>query len=105
MVEPIRELLDAGIQSDRSEVDERWILALREEVKSAEVEISSVLAEATLSVGELVNLRPGDVIPIEMPKFVTAFAEDVPVFRAKLGESRGNLAVKLVQHVERPQQG
>jgi len=103
MVEPIRELLDAGIQSDRSEVDERWILALREEVKSAEVEISTVLAEATLSVGELVNLKPGDVIPIEMPKLVTTFAEDVPVFRAKLGQSRGNLAVKLIQHVERPQ--
>ena len=37
MVEPIREILDAGVQSDRSDTDERWVLALREDMKEAEV--------------------------------------------------------------------
>ena len=32
MVEPIRELLDAGVQSDKMETDVRWSSALREEI-------------------------------------------------------------------------
>ena len=32
MLEPIRELLDAGVQSDRGEKDERWEKAMREEI-------------------------------------------------------------------------
>ena len=67
MLEPIRELLDAGVQSDRSERDERWTLALREEVKSADVQVNVTLAEATLRLGDLLNLREGDVIPIQYP--------------------------------------
>ena len=47
MLEPIRDLLDAGMQSDRGERDERWELAMREEVMGASVEISSVLGERT----------------------------------------------------------
>ncbi|MGA4815102.1 hypothetical protein ACPA9J_06305 [Pseudomonas aeruginosa] len=32
MIEPIREMLDAGFQSDHDDQDERWIKALREDV-------------------------------------------------------------------------
>ncbi len=32
MIEPIRDLLDAGLQSDRNEVDERWTRSIREEM-------------------------------------------------------------------------
>ncbi len=102
MVEPIRDLLDAGIQSDRSEKDERWTIALREEIKGAEIELSSVLTETTVSLREILNMKPGDVIPIELPKKVTVLAEDIPVFRGRYGVSRGNMAVKVLEQVERP---
>ena len=32
MIEPIREMLDAGFQSDVSDQDERWVKALREDI-------------------------------------------------------------------------
>src|SRR5690606_15777213 len=44
MLEPIRELLDAGIQSDRIDRDESWNATLREQLQLAEVTVSSVLA-------------------------------------------------------------
>lgn len=56
MLEPIRELLDAGIQSVRSDVDDRWSQALGDEIKSAEVGVSSVLANTSLSLRDVVNL-------------------------------------------------
>jgi flagellar motor switch protein FliM len=96
MVEPIRELLDAGIQSDTVEKDARWGTLLQEEVKTAAVELRSRLATTEITLGDLVNFKPGDVLRIDLPDFVLAFVEDVPVFRAKYGVSRGNYALQVV---------
>ena len=95
MVEPIRTMLDAGVQSDRmGERDERWIHFLHEEVMDAEVELSSMLLETQIHIGEFLGLRVGDVIPINLPEVSTVFAEDVPVFRGHYGQSNGRYAVR-----------
>jgi flagellar motor switch protein FliM len=56
MLEPIRDVLDSGMQSDRMERDERWTQTLREEIEEAEIEIIPLLGRATLTVGRLVDL-------------------------------------------------
>lgn len=104
MLEPIRDILDAGVQSDRTDIDDRWITALREEVKNAEVELSSILTETQLSLREVMKMKPGDIIPIDLPKTVTLRAEDIPVFRGQLGVSNEQVAIKISKQVERPQQ-
>lgn len=101
MIEPIRDLLDAGIQSDRSEVDERWLYALREEMKETTVEVSSTLVEVELSLRELMQLRPGDVIPIELPETVLLRAEGIPVFRGAFGVFKGQNAIKITERARR----
>lgn len=101
MLEPIRDILDAGVQSDRTDIDDRWLGAMREEVKNAEVELTSTLTEATLSLREVLNIKAGDIIPINMPAMVSLRAEDVPVFRGKLGVSNKQMAIKIVKQAER----
>jgi flagellar motor switch protein FliM len=103
MLEPIRELLDAGVQSDRGERDERWERSLKEEIMSAKVELCSNLTEVQMSLKELAGLKSGDVIPIEMPEEVEVDAADVPVFKAKLGVSDGNYALKISRWIMRNQ--
>ncbi len=99
MVEPIREVLDAGVQSDRSDIDERWVNALREEMKEAEVELSSTLTETEVTLRDVLELKAGDVIPIEIPGMVTLRAENIPVFRGRFGVAQGNCAIKVVDKV------
>jgi len=95
MVEPIRTMLDAGVQSDRmGERDERWISCLHEEVMDAEVELTSLLLETRLSIGEFLGLRVGDVIPVSLPDVTTVFAEDVPIFRGEYGQTNGRYAIR-----------
>ena len=101
MIEPLRDLLDAGVQSDRAEHDERWGHALREEINDAEVELSSLLGRASISLGELLNLKQGDVIPCDFIGKVTLLAEAVPLFRGSFGLSRGQQAVKIDERVRR----
>ncbi len=99
MVEPIRELLDAGVQSDRSDRDERWTRAIREEMKEARVGLSTTLLETTLSLREINELQAGDVIPVDLPELVTLEAEETPVFRGKYGVHNGSRAIKIVEKI------
>jgi flagellar motor switch protein FliM len=101
MIEPLRDVLDAGVASDRVEQDERWMHALRDEINDAEIQLSSLLGTAHLSLGEMLNLKPGDVIPCDFSGKVTLLAEAVPVFRGSFGLSRGQQAVKIEERVRR----
>jgi len=102
MLEPIRELLDTGMQSDQVNVDQRWINTLKEEMKQASVEIESSMGHTKLTLGEVLNLNDGDVIPIEVPDVVTVRANNVPIFRGVLGNSNGKNAIQYVEPISRP---
>jgi flagellar motor switch protein FliM len=95
MVEPIRTLLDAGVQSDRADRDGRWAEALHEEILDAEVGLNSLLLETQLSLGEFLHLRPGDVLPVQLPELTLVYAEDVPLFRGYFGQSNGRNAIRF----------
>lgn len=99
MLEPIRELLDAGVQSDRSDRDERWARSIREEMKEARVEMKSMLVETSLSLREVNDLQAGDIIPIDLSDLVTLEAEETPVFRGRFGVFNGSRAIKLVNKI------
>ena len=103
MVEPIREVLDAGLQSDTDERDDRWVNALREDVMDAEVDLECNVVEKQISLRDIVDLRDGDIIPINMPEFHVVTANGVPLFKANFGQSNENLALKITGEVDRSQ--
>jgi len=96
MIEPIRDLLDA-VSSDRGEVDGGWQEGLRKEVLRSEVGLNSLLVEKTMTIEDVMNFKEGDVIPIEMPETVVVQAEDVSVFKGKIGLSDGNYAIQITE--------
>lgn len=98
MIEPIRALLDA-IGDDSDESDIQWKVALRNEILRAEVSINSPLVEKNLSIREVLQLKKGDVIPIDMPKTVMLKVEGVPVFTGKACASEGYYAVQIIDKV------
>ncbi|MAR90585.1 MAG: flagellar motor switch protein FliM [Pseudomonadota bacterium] len=103
MIEPLREVLDAGVQSDVGDQDERWMKSLREEIMGASVELKGRLCKKKMRLTELAGLRKGDIIPIDMPDSVLMLANGIPAFRGKLGEANGNLALQVIGKVERPE--
>jgi flagellar motor switch protein FliM len=95
MLEPIRELLDAGIQSDRNDRDESWGQTLREQLNIAEVTLSSVLASKRMTLRDLTQLKVGDILPIELSPQVPLCVENIPVFTGEFGIANGMNAVKI----------
>ncbi len=101
MLEPVREILDSGAATDRIGQDERWSQALREEIEDAEIELGMVLGRGELTLGELINLQPGDVVPFDFGGRATIVVGDVPVFRGNYGTSHGMQALKIDERVLR----
>src|SRR5690625_7680435 len=88
MIEPIRAVLDSGVQSDRDDVDEGWVRALGEDVLSGTVDLECDVVSREFTLRDIVNLKPGDVIPVEMPEYHVVTANGVPMFRTHLGQHR-----------------
>lgn len=106
MIEPIKELLDTGVQSDRVEKDERWTLALKEEIKDAPVELSATLATTEIDMRRLLSLKAGDILPIEISDDLLVMAEgDLPLFRGRFGVSEGHNAVQLLSWAKEEKSG
>lgn len=100
MIEPIRDLLDSCLQSDRAERDGRWSTRLRAEVENVDVELRPVLGRMTVTVEQLLNARPGDVLACDFDGNVTLLAEGVPLLRGAYCNSRGQQAVQVNERLD-----
>ncbi len=100
MIEPIRDLLDAGMSSDQGESDNnRWQSALRNEVMRSKINMSSLLVEKQMKLSDILHFKKGDVIPVDIPDEVMLRAESIPIYTGKVGLSDGNYAIKINEKI------
>ncbi|MFT5707034.1 MAG: flagellar motor switch protein FliM [Oceanospirillaceae bacterium] len=100
MLEPIKGDLVSGVQKEESHEDERWQMSLQREMLMAKMSLGLTVAKREVTLSDIVELRKGDVIPVEISKVLELRANKVPVFSCKLGISRGNLAVKIIEKID-----
>ena len=96
MFDSVRDKLTEALKSASRDEQRRWYESLRRQLDSTELELATVFLRAEITMRELLMLKPGDVLPIEMPKTATLFAGSRPLFSAKFGLSRGYNAVSIV---------
>jgi flagellar motor switch protein FliM len=101
MIEPIREMLDAGLQSDSDERDDRWVNSLREDIMQANVRLDTNFVQSKILLKDIIDLKKGDVIPIELPDEYITNANGVPMFKVDIGQSNGNFSLKINEIIER----
>ncbi len=102
MIEPIREVLDAGVQSDIDDRDERWVKALREDILGVTVRADATLARRKMTLRQVMELDAGDIIPVDIPETLVLRANGIPTFRVKLGRTKENLALQVIEPIPRP---
>lgn len=95
VLEPIREMLSADSGAAPARPQAAWGPSLGSALQEAEVETHAILAQAQISLRDLVRLTPGDVIPIDAPQHVTLLAGQVPLYRGRFGVSQGRNALKI----------
>lgn len=99
MVEPIRDLLYSSMQSDQLSSDQRWIVMLRKQLKDAEVEIAAQLASTTVTLGQILKMKTGDIIPISIPDKIVVNVDNIPLMECRYGQQSGQYALKIERFV------
>jgi flagellar motor switch protein FliM len=98
--DPVRDKLAEGLKTVSVETRQRWRQGLRTQLENTQLDLKSVFLETEISMRELLQLKPGDVLPIEMPKTATLCAGERPLLRGKFGRSRGYNAVSVLEAVK-----
>jgi flagellar motor switch protein FliM len=104
-LEPIRDVLYSTSQGDSAEPDRRWLNLMTQQIQSAEVELVAELAQAPATVEQLLSLKAGDFIELDMRPSLQAKVAGVPVLDCNYGISNGKYALKVNQLLTSPTQG
>ena len=101
-IEPIKNKLNAMFQTETDRVDKEWTMKMQEHLRQAEMNMKVNLGNATITVGDLVNLNLGDIIPLSQDSDgeLELLVEGVPKFKCFFGISRGNRAVQVTRYVD-----
>jgi flagellar motor switch protein FliM len=93
---PVREALESDGGKTPMRKQESWAPLLGAHLQEAKIETRAILAQAQISLRELVRLAPGDIIPIEPPQEVTLLVGEVPLYHGRFGVSQGRNALKIL---------
>ncbi|HQY10012.1 MAG: flagellar motor switch protein FliM [Burkholderiales bacterium] len=94
-LEPIRDVLYSSTQGDSAEPDRRWVKLLTHQIQAAQVQLVAELAHAPATVEQLLALKAGDFIELDIEKLVQAKVDGVPILEAHYGTSNGHYALKV----------
>lgn len=94
-LEPIRDVLYSTTQGDSTEPDKRWVKLLTQQIQSAEVDLVAELGTAPATVEQLLALKPGDFIELDLEPLIQAKVDGVPVVECHYGTSDGHYAIKI----------
>jgi flagellar motor switch protein FliM len=96
LLEPLREVLAAEGGKPAARSAAHWAPVIGASLLDAQLETRAILAQAEVTLGDLVRLSPGDIIPIEPPQEADLLAGDILLFRGRFGISQGQNSLKII---------
>jgi flagellar motor switch protein FliM len=95
MVDPIKEILSSNLQGESLTRDQHWSKQLEQQIQDAKVEVVTDLCSIPSTLGQIMNMKVGDVIPAELPEILQLKADDVPIMECTYGEHNGRYALRV----------
>jgi len=96
-IEPIRQKLTTGFQSNRLEIDSHVIRRMESNIKKTQVDLSVQLAQGQISTRDALQSKVGDVVPLSTNPSEEAVieVEKTPKYKGYVGTYRSNRAIKF----------
>lgn len=98
-IEPIKQKLSSSFQTDNEMADSIWTQAFNEHIRNTPAEMVVRLGEAEMTLGDLLTLEPGDIIPLNQDASgeVIVAIEGVDKMKCIMGTHKGNRAVQITK--------
>jgi len=102
VLNPMRKALSQVVTGESSGRDPRWMKQIATEVKKTEVTLKAVLEERFLSLGEIADLKIGDVIELQAtPRSrVKLESNQQGLFWCHIGQSEGSYVLKVDELID-----
>jgi flagellar motor switch protein FliM len=81
--------------------DHRWGQLLKQQIQSAEVEAVADLTSIKSNLREVLNMKVGDIIPIDMPRIIELNVDNVPIMECSYGKLNGQYALRIENLINR----
>ncbi len=100
-IEPIKQKLSSSFQADNDVVDTLWTKSMQDHVSNAETTAIVKLGETEISIGDLISLQVGDVIPLaqEVSGELDLEIEGAKKMKCLVGIYKGNRAVQITRRI------
>jgi flagellar motor switch protein FliM len=100
-IEPIKQKLSSSFQADNDVVDTLWTKSMQDHVSNAQTTAIVKLGETDISIGDLISLQVGDVIPLsqEVSGELDLEIEDAKKLKCLIGVYKGNRAVQITRRI------
>ena len=98
-LKPIASQLRSRVQSDNGDDDVTWREKMERAILNIPLNITALLGEPVMSMRQLIRLKTGDVVPIQINEGIEVRVEDNPIFFAEIGEVSGQVAVSLLRRI------
>ena len=95
MLEPVKDLLYSPMQGEHLAIDKRWLQLLTKQVQSANIELVATLGHAEVTLDQVLKMRAGDIIPLDVEENIIASVDNVPVMECKYGAFNNQYALKV----------
>lgn len=102
MLDPIQQLFSSGFRAETTRIDQHWRNVMRQDIEEAQVRLSASLGDATLTLRDILALKVGDVVPINVREPLQAEVEGVPLIHVAYGKHKKKRAVKVIEWIKRP---
>jgi flagellar motor switch protein FliM len=99
MLEPVKDLLYSTMQGEHLAMDQRWLQLLSKQVQSANIELVATLGEAGVTLDQVLKMRSGDIVPLNIAENIIASVDGVPVMECKYGAFNNQYALKVVKMI------
>ena len=97
-LKPIATQLRSRMQSDTND-DVSWRERMEHAILNVPLNVTAFLGKPVMSMGQLIRLQTGDVVPIQVNEGIELRVEDNPIFLADIGEVSGQAAVSLTKRI------
>lgn len=101
-LEPLREILYSSLNADKTGGSNEWLEKMTSQISDAEVDLVAVLGGARITCAELLSLRSGDFVQLDIEPFIQAKVDETPVLECSYGLSGGRYALKVERFLHHP---
>jgi flagellar motor switch protein FliM len=102
-IEPIKQKLSANYQIEKDMADSGWSDIITEHLQDISCELVASLGSTDVTIGDLITLQKGDVIPLhqDADSDISVMVEGVEKFKTIMGVYKGNKAIQITRLVKK----